>query len=319
MATTLELLRAMVNGAYDLQVLRMQSGNRLCGNFRHKLFEPNGKAEQEDDKPEKLSEEAKKLIDLLKISYRRLTDGVARNRTLPALHGFFTGDELISTFTELVLVDQYLRIERDESTHFRQLESILDTIPIYTEYLKHQRGVGPAMAAVMVSYFNPHKARHISSFWKYGGLDVADDGAGRSRRTEHLVERSYTTKDGEQKTRMGVTFNPFLRTKLLGVLATSFLRSASPWRKTYDDYKHRLETDPERVKVTIGEWKKRRKAGEDIRRIWPPGRIHRAALRYMVKAFIAELWVTWRKLEGLPVTEPYAIDKLGMRAHGRAA
>jgi hypothetical protein len=30
-------------------------------------------------------------------------------------------------------------------------------------------------------------------------------------------------------------------------------------------------------------------------------------MRYVEKRFLSDLWVTWRKLEGLPVTEPYAI------------
>jgi hypothetical protein len=53
--------------------------------------------------PCELSEDAKKMIDLLKESYGRLTDGVARNRTLPTEKGF-RGDELISEYSELILV-----------------------------------------------------------------------------------------------------------------------------------------------------------------------------------------------------------------------
>jgi len=48
--------------------------------------------------------------------------------------------------------------------------------PLYAQYLKHQRGVGP----VLISGFDPHKARHARSFWKYSGLDVGPDGAGRN-------------------------------------------------------------------------------------------------------------------------------------------
>ena len=220
---------------------------------------------------------------------------------------------MISTFSELTLVDQFVRLDMQEALQFKQMVSVLEKIPIYTEYLKSERGIGPAMASVLISYFDSHKARHASSFWKFAGLDVAPDGRARSRRAEHLVEREYVGRDGETKTRLGITYDPFVKTKVLGVLATSFLRSGSRWRTVYDDYKHRLETDRGRKKVTVAEWKKLRKAGKEVAHLWTPGRIHRAALRYMVKQFIAELWIKWRELEGLPVTPSYHEAKLGHR------
>jgi hypothetical protein len=219
-----EVLKLMVRGAYDLQKLRIQSGLRLCGNFRAKL-KVDGAEEKEPEDGE-LSEDAKKMIDLLKESYGRLTDGVARNRTLPTEKGF-RGGELISEYSELTLVDQYIQLERQEAQHFRQMTKVLQHIPIYTELLAQERGVGPAMAGVLVTYLDPHKARYVSSFWRYAGLDVGPDGRGRSPRGEHLVEREYVDRDGEVKTRQGVTYNPFLKTKLAGVLASSFLRSGT--------------------------------------------------------------------------------------------
>lgn len=316
-----DVLRLMVRGAYDLQHLRIQTGLRLCANFRSKLQKPGPEpVEGEYDTPTGLSEEAESILDTLRASYKRLTDGVARNRTLPAAKGF-EGDEIISSHTELTLVDQYIRIETQEQVQFRQMVSILDTIPIYSDYLKMVTGIGPAMAGVIISYLDPHKARHISSFWKYAGLDVGPDGMGRSRRAEHLVERVYINKDGEEATRLGLTYSPFLKTKLMGVVGPSFLRSRSPWRVEYDNYKHRIESDPKREKVTSAEWKKRFRAEAErdmaaMTHLWTPGRIHTASTRYMVKMFLADLWVTWRKLEGLTVTEPYAVAILGMRPHG---
>lgn len=41
------------------------------------------------------------------------------------------------------------------------------------------------------------------------------------------------------------------------------------------------------------------------------GHVHERALRKMVKLFLACLWLVWRQMEGLPITKPYAIDKLG--------
>lgn len=323
MSEDIRLLKLMVRGSYDLQQLRIAAGLRLCANFRAKL--KDNVPDASDNYPEgsgpdplsehELSEDAEKIIDRLRDSYRRLTDGIARNRTLPAAEGF-VGDELISTYTEIVLANQYFALEEQERRQFRQLEANLEPIPIYAEYLADVRGVGPAMAAVLISYFDPHKAPYASSFWKYAGLDVGPDGAGRSRRKEHLIERDYVDRNGKNAVRQSVTFEPWLKTKLMGVLGPSFLRTNSPWRTAFDNYKHRIISDPRRQKVTLAEWKKRHAAGDpNMRELWAPGRIKDASLRFMVKIFLAEFWVTWRTLEGLEVAEAYPITKLGQRPH----
>src|SRR5262245_30299808 len=311
-------LRAMVRGAYDLQQLRMQMGLRCCANFRAKLRTHSGDEPAVDEETGELSKEAESILDMLRESYRRLTDGIAKNRTLPEKSGF-VGDERISTYAELVLVSQYFDIEREEAKQFRQFKSLLEEVPIYQQWLKDQRGVGPAMAGVIITAFDPHEARDPSSMWKTAGSDAGPDGRGRSRREEHLVEREYIDKNGDTKTRKSVTYNPWLKTKLMGVLAGSFMRSASPWRQQYDNYKHRIETDPAKEKVTLPEWKKCRKTGEDVSRLWTPGRINDASKRYMVKMFLIELYKQWRALEGLPVHPAYHEWKHGHKHEDRAA
>jgi len=41
------------------------------------------------------------------------------------------------------------------------------------------------------------------------------------------------------------------------------------------------------------------------------GHIDAMARRKAVKLFLSHLWVKWRGIEGLPVTDPYVIEKLG--------
>jgi hypothetical protein len=41
------------------------------------------------------------------------------------------------------------------------------------------------------------------------------------------------------------------------------------------------------------------------------GHRHRAAIRYMVKMWMIELYKNWREIEGLPVRPPYQEDKPG--------
>jgi Transposase IS116/IS110/IS902 family len=315
---TISLLRLQTFSAYDLQMLRMQCGLRLCANFRSKLKEEEGE-ESDPETPEdfakmkdatagELSEKATKLIDQLKAEHKTLTEGIARNRTLPD-EKKFKGAALITDYTELVLVDQYLKIEGNEKQQFRQLQTTLEKLQIYNQFLRHIPGVGPAMAAVMISYFDPRKAARISNFWAYAGLDVGPDGRGRSRRAEHLIDREYTKKDGTKGIRKSVTYNPWLKSRLLGALATSMMRakdSQHHYKKVYDWYRYRLETDPSRFKITSASYKKLYKSDKEAAiQTWPPLRIHRASLRYMVKQLLVQFWTHWRQIEGLPVTKTY--------------
>jgi hypothetical protein len=279
-------IKIMVRGAYDIQKLRIMMGNRIVANFKAKLGQKPGMSEEE------LEEAEKTILASLRASYRKITDGVT---TLPR-QSSFKGDEVISSYTELVLVDQYLSLEQQEDKQFSRLKNVLKDFPIYNEFLEGIYGVGPAMAGVIVSEINIHAAQYPSSLWKYAGLDVAGDGKGRSRKKEHLEESEYINKDGETATKMGITFNPFLKTKLVGVLGSSFIKQSPTkcqYRKIYDDYKHRLENMPAHADKT-------------------KGHRHNMAVRYAVKRFLADLYVAWRTLEGLPVATEYSEGKLGI-------
>jgi hypothetical protein len=331
----LDLIRIAVKGCYDLQMLRMQTGLRLASNFRAKLKKHKDDIKETEDG--ELSAVAQSILDELRESYKMLTSGIARNRTLPGKEGFI-GNPLISTYAELVMVHQFTVLEREEKGHFIQLEQLLADVPIFTEYLANVRGIGAAMGGVLVTKFDPFKAQYVSSFWKLAGLDVVivdcggcegkgEDaagnlcqyckgsgiwGEGRSRKESHLVERTYTNKDGEEATRMGLTYDPWLKTKLF-VLASSFMRSKSPWVEVYRNYKNRISSDAARDMVSVNEWKRRNKRGEVVGHLWTPGRIDNSAKRYMIKIFLIEFWTKWRTMEGLPAPPPYHEGVLGHR------
>jgi len=309
-------LRAMTRGAYDLQRLRIQMGQRICANFRAKLgLAPSDK---EDD-----DAEAQKLLDLLRADYRRLTDAIiARNaanddagarcpacgRAKPKRRQRaeidlspeeFSAEGMITEYTELEMMKGYEDLLAVEEEHFARLQGLLPQFPIYTTFLRDITGIGPAMAAVLISEIDITKCRYPSSLWKYAGLDLGPDGRGRSRRREHLIKRKYIDANGQEQTRDSVTYSPFLKTKLMGVLAGLFLRTGNKeYRKLYDDYKHRVSTDPARAH-------------------WNKGHRHEAAKRYMIKLFLRDLYNAWRPLEALPVEPPYHEAKLGL--HHRPA
>ena len=285
-------LKTIVRGAYDIQKNRIQTGNRLVANFKAKL----GQAPSE--KEDTIDKEGQQVLLNLRRSHKLLTEGVA---VFPR-QATFKGDEVISNYTELCLVDNYFELEAQEKSHFRRLGHILKEYPVYNSFLHGVTGVGPAMAGVMISEIDITKAEYPSSLHKYAGLDVAPDGQGRSRKKEHLEDTEYTDKDGEVQIKKGITFNPFLKTKLVGVLGSSFIKQSPDkcvYRKIYDDYKHRLEN-------------------MDAHKEKSKGHRHNMAVRYMVKMFLIDLYNAWRPLEGLPVAPTYSEAKLG-KVHKIAA
>lgn len=286
MSTQYSNIKILVRGAYDIQALRIQMGNRIAANFRSKLGLKPSQPEAEVDN------EGKEILKELRASYNKITDGIAKI-TLTT----FTGDAVISTYTEFALVAEYFELLHTEEKHFERFGKVLKEIPIYKQFLKNVKGIGPAIAGVIISEIDITKARHPSSIWAYAGVDVAPDGKGRSRKKAHLVKVKYKNKKGEELEKDSITFNPFLKTKLLGVLGGSFLKCKSPYADIYYNYQERLENHFIYKDTT---------------------KLHRyrMSIRYMIKMFLLDLYVAWRTLEGLPVSLPYAQAKLGYPPHG---
>lgn len=325
-----QALRALVRSFYDGQHLRVIVGNRLTANFRVRLGQEPGTPGDE------LDAEAQKIIMELKEHYKRLADGLARadRRKWQDLLRKEVG--IISTPEELVLTHLYITLEAAETNLGHQIAALVKEFPIWGAFLEGVRGVGPILAAIIISELDPHKARNPSSYFRFCGLDVGPDGRGRSKRAEHLVKRTFTNKDGEEAERDSITYNPFIKTKLMGVLGSSFLRSASPYRKLYDDYKHRMESHPiygtnpqlslppqesgpegEKIESVLegdGEIPRTAKSSDQAK--GQKAHRHMMATRYMIKIFLIDLWYAMREVEGLPIVSIYAEAKLGMRPHG---
>jgi hypothetical protein len=171
------------------------------------------------------------------------------------------------------------------------IDAYVKTQLVYTKFLKGIRGIGPILTGGILSWLDPHKAPHVSSFWKYCGLHVVD-GEG--------VKRKHGVK---------LDFNLRMRT-FTWKIADSFIKHRTPlYRDIYDEVKPREaaklnhpEVDPKNCPMYI----KCRSKGKSCKR-----HIDYRAKRVMVKRFLADLWACWRALEGLPVSEPYVIGILG--------
>jgi len=285
-------VRIMVRSMYDLQKLRIEVGNRIVAEWKSRHgAEPGVK---EDDS---ITDDGKKLIKSLLEDHKRLTDGITK---LPTIAKFKPGT-LIDSFAVLSMVDNYQSLLNSESSLNLSIKKVVEQFPIWNNFLADVRGCGPLMAGVIISEIDIHKSKYISSVWKFCGLDVAHDGRGRGRYKEHLEDSEYTDKDGKPQTKKGITFSPFIKTKMVGVLGSSFIKQPADkckYRKIYDDYKHRLENHAVHKDKT-------------------KGHRHNMAVRYAVKQFLSDLYLHWRPLEGLEVAKPYHEAKLGMKPHGK--
>lgn len=138
-------------------------------------------------------------------------------------------------------------------------------------YLIELRGIGPLLAAKLLALIDIERASHVSSLWKYAGYGVTDGERDRPKKGEVLPYNK----------RLKVTCH---------LIATSFLKCNSPYRAIYDDSRQYYAAN---------------------RPDWTPLHQHHAALRRMTKRFLSHLWIVWREVEGLPVSDPYVQAYLG--------
>lgn len=292
-----EELRISVRTLYDMQQLRIQNGNRITAAFRVKLGLDSSQAEETD-------KEASQTLDDIRKEYKRITDGIKRitKTTKPK------GSPLITSNGELRLIEAYEHQLKSESIHESMIQAHLDEQVIYTDFLLGVKGCGTKMSAVVLSEIDIHKCNSISALWKYCGLDVVvskDEKTGetkeegRSRKAHHLEDKTYTNNEGEVTKTKGITFNPFLKTKLIGVLGSCLMKTGGEYKTIYDNYKFRLENSPRHSEKT-------------------KGHRHNMAVRYMIKEFLADLWTNWRTAEDLELRSRYSEGKLGI-VHSKAA
>jgi len=148
------------------------------------------------------------------------------------------------------------------------------------------RGLGAITVAYMLTYVDINKAKCASAMWSYTGLDKPS-------------HERYTKGEsgGGNKT---------LRT-VLYTMADSMIKTRSVYRDVYDNEKRKLEASERIVKS-------RNTQGKLIECMWKdakPCHRHGAAIRKLIKHFLADFWYVWRTQEGLPTRPLYVEEYLG--------
>lgn len=341
-----EALRRTVRYFYDLQKLRISFGNRSEDpeDYRVVTDKKTGKEKRVKRKPGK-GKGLAALESMLDDFQKKVPkDEMEEDEGKPA-------PKVLDDLDRLFLRHQAHALQLLETTTLERIESLLDGVPIYEEFLKDIKGCGPTMSGVLLSEItlwrtvdperlNNTKTRRDFTVhangkeWPYFEVILVEkeERYNKEKRKKEMVDverrlvcYEYKLEDGTIEIRQdccptasslwyyagfGVNtvdgkavrkrkgekanWSHFLKTKMAGVLSDCFIRCRSPQRDPYDDYKHR--------KASIG-W-----GNSNAHR-------HRAAIRFMMKRFLLELWQRWRTLEGMPTPDPYAEAKLGIK-HG---
>jgi len=217
-------------------------------------------------------------------------------------------------------LDEHL--SKTEDVLKKEIATILKDVPIWTEWLKDVLGIGPCLAGSLhAGIFDISRFMYVSSLWAYCGYDVRGGEAPR-RQKGHKIN-----------------WSPFLRMTMYKV-TDSFIKQDPDkclYRRLYAEKKaYYQEKFPEYkvcnkcgelLLVRSGKPDKCSKKGckgtqggiihstrktnkGDPMYIHTKDHLHNMAKRYAGKIFLQHLWVKWREIEGLPVTQPWII------AHG---
>lgn len=175
------------------------------------------------------------------------------------------------------IVDKLFKeFETLEADIGKGIAKMLKTEPVYTLYLSHINGVGPGTAAQIIAVIgDPGRFDTISALWAYAGLDVLD---GKARKRTRGVKSNW---------------NAGLRMTVVGRLVPCFIKlkgKKCTGRDLYEQYKAYYVARDSATLTLL--------------------QIENRARRKVAKVFLSCLWVAWRRIKGLPVTAPYAMDKL---------
>lgn len=269
----------------------------------------------------------------LKLLTKNLYDLQLLRMQAAGRHNRTTGPETQLDEADLAHLREHSgRIAEMEKVAEKEVRHHLKTMPFYREVLGEVGGIGVPVAAVIMSMFDIHKADTVSKMWAFAGLrpmpcrrcrqcqnvvtekdgqyahgkvrvkpknpdEKPEDALPKCSKAGILINEAETFESGRsQRPTKGekLPYSAFLRAKLLGGFGSAFIKNnTQPWRKLYDDYKHR--------KLTAG---------------WgvSDGHRHAAATRYATKMMLLHVWKAWREFEGLPVRPSYHEEKQG--GHG---
>jgi len=249
-------------------------------------------------------------------------------------------EHALDKYIEDHLNPRHLETLEEEIQH--RLDKELETVEIYTEFLENVKGISMTLGAGLVAYLDPEKAPYPSSFWKFCGMHP-EGAKGRSRGEKieyNPFMKTHVWKVGDsfvkQRTpkyrpmydKAKVEENEKLNEPLDFPHNGSLLSTQSPEMKREEmvelaegkgldvsDLKKveiakairtaNAEKCPDYEECMKDLKEKADRAGRSVKIPSCRDHIDKRARRKMVKEFLKDLWIEWRRLEGLEVRKPY--------------
>lgn len=215
--------------------------------------------------------------------------------------------------------------------------------PLWVTWLSHLYGIGPCLAGGILSWINIEKCHHASNLIAYCGQSVVVEqyicpSCGATAKPEEVpgiqerlakglpheaarcsCGKFYRIAGHAPRREKGklLGYNPHCKT-LCWKIGESFVKQKknSGYGKLYDSFRLEIEA---KIAANNGFCHKVHKDKEG--KLINEGKcfdahVHAMAKRAMVKVFLSHLYLKWRDLLGLPVTEPFAFGMLG---HSKAS
>jgi len=329
-----ESLRRKTRYFYDLQAIRIALGNRTedPALYTVKVDEKTGK----EKKTKKKATRSQMEVALQSLVTKLTVDADPSTEATPAPLNLDEEDR------QFLLRQNYM-MESLEADTLSRIKDVVETIPIYQQFLKGVKGCGITMSAVILSEMQMATPAEWS--------EIAPENV--LTRTEYtLVDADNVSWNFYKVTVNHVTETKegpvtSVRTRVYFKKGTELYRDVCPTVSAAWAYAG-MTTDVETGKATRRQKGKRFnwnpllktkmlgvlgscmiKASSPYRvhydnrkhrtesAEWGTSKAHRHAdaNRVMVKMFIQDLWNAWRKLEGFPRPAPYSEAILG-RIHG---
>jgi hypothetical protein len=213
----------------------------------------------------------------------------------------------------------------------KEMQKTVKQIPIYDQWLKHVRGIGPRHATKLIAYTQDiGRFPKVSMYWKYFGLSPVDYCENCKKRyfSEEWLAELWINKTYAKQTRMIADDNPNAdarKTQIMKNIVNSVCHCDNPKpvnraeRKVVGissvDYNPKCK---DLMYLVTSQFVKQgkfyrlvyddAKAYENAKygMLYTKAHINYRANRRVAKLFMSHLWTKWRELEGLIVTEPYA-------------
>lgn len=222
------------------------------------------------------------------------------NQKQPTENAMYADDASAET---LMLIENKVK-EVEEMTK-KEIKNMVSRFSEWNDFLKGVKGCGEVMAAVLISQIDIEKITNASKLIAYAGINPGMK-KGKKKDEDGNVYETDTLVRGDRPTKgFLIPYNKFLKAKLMGVLADSFIKSKSEYAKYYYDTKTRLENSA----LTVN-GKENSKWSEESKL-----HIHNAAKRKMIYMFLIDVYRNFRLLNDLPVRNLYMEEYLGRVHH----